>query len=185
MTEASLLFNHVYLFFHSLTSSSLTFNPTPLSSTSHFSTPAMHDNLTVSVGWQKEPGTRGTFTIVWIPLLTLFACVWTATHLNLPRHHELVQLWAWRKQLRRRTYWFIVGVFFPEAVAWCALRQFKEARKLDKFVQNLLHEERVRADDYLLKSLWRRAIRIFLPGRIDKYNKRKDLEVSFLLSSYS
>jgi hypothetical protein len=75
-------------------------------------------------------------------------------------------------------------VFFPEAIAWCALRQFKEARKLDKFVQELLNEERVRADDYLLKSLWRRAIRVFLPGRIDKYNNRKDLEVSFLLSRH-
>lgn len=49
--------------------------------------------------------------------------------------------------------------FFPEAIASCALRHFKKARKLDKFVQNSLYGEGDRRDNLFLGTVWRRIIR--------------------------
>ncbi|KAF2714369.1 hypothetical protein K504DRAFT_509350 [Pleomassaria siparia CBS 279.74] len=99
----------------------------------------MSDNATFT-GWQKEPTTRGTFIIVSVPLACLFTCVWTAVHLNLPKPHE--GDWLCWPQLFRRIKWFTIGVFLPEIIAWCAYRQYREAEKLDNFIQNTRHEKR-------------------------------------------
>ncbi|KAG7041283.1 Major facilitator superfamily domain general substrate transporter protein [Colletotrichum scovillei] len=34
------------------------------------------------VGWVAGPETRGTLTLVWSCVITIFACTWTVLHLN-------------------------------------------------------------------------------------------------------
>lgn len=61
--------------------------------------------------WVPEPGTRGTFSILSVCLVTLGLCVWTAIHLNVSEHEEP----KW-KQLMRKIGWLILGLLSPELV---------------------------------------------------------------------
>ncbi|KHE85479.1 hypothetical protein GE21DRAFT_1348871 [Neurospora crassa] len=85
--------------------------------------------------WVPEPGTRGTFSILSVCLVTLGLCVWTAIHLNVPEHNEP----SW-KQLMRKTGWLVLGLLSPEIVspfiliegqiAYTAYQQYVQARSL-------------------------------------------------------
>ena len=51
------------------------------------------------VTWQESPNGRGTMDIIWSCLFTVFICVWTAVHLNVPAPTETdttVDLWIRR-----------------------------------------------------------------------------------------
>ncbi|KAF1355436.1 hypothetical protein BDV97DRAFT_345548 [Delphinella strobiligena] len=41
-------------------------------------------NLSESAVWHPEPDYRGTFGILSLCLTTMFLCIWTAVHLNIP-----------------------------------------------------------------------------------------------------
>ena len=75
-------------------------------------------------GWQKGPAERGTMTILWSCLTTVFACTWTILHLNVPGYHDGT-LW----KVLRKTKWMAVTVIFPEfifAKAVCELQMAVE-----------------------------------------------------------
>ncbi|EGO57533.1 hypothetical protein NEUTE1DRAFT_129457 [Neurospora tetrasperma FGSC 2508] len=86
--------------------------------------------------WVPEPGTRGTFSILSVCLVTLGLCVWTAIHLNVPEHNEP----GW-KQLMRKTGWLMLSLLSPEIdvptkavpagqVAYTAYQQYGQASLL-------------------------------------------------------
>ncbi|KAK3307678.1 uncharacterized protein B0T15DRAFT_484731 [Chaetomium strumarium] len=77
-------------------------------------------NQEARVGWVAGPNQRGTLTLVYGCLSTIFASTWTVLHLNVPGPHDE---W-WRKALRKAK-WMAVTVLFPEFVfskAVCELR---------------------------------------------------------------
>lgn len=69
------------------------------------------DSADIIVGWAREPGTRGTWGILSSCVLTLFLCVYTAVHPNVPPK------WNFTRDkylyLARSVLW---GLFAPEAV---------------------------------------------------------------------
>ncbi|KAL6717240.1 hypothetical protein ACLMJK_005155 [Lecanora helva] len=84
-----------------------------------------------TVGWQSDPNNRGTFTLVSSCVLTLTICVYSAMHLNVPRHGEST-LWFWMRTLR----WALLGIFGPELVVFKAWKQYLSAKALVKRPQN-------------------------------------------------
>lgn len=62
--------------------------------------------------WVPEPGTRGTFGILSVCLVTLGLCVWTAIHLNVPGYKES----GW-KQVMRKAGWLMLSLLSPKIVS--------------------------------------------------------------------
>ncbi|CZR63518.1 uncharacterized protein PAC_13415 [Phialocephala subalpina] len=74
----------------------------------------------LKVGWQAGPTERGTLTLVYSCLITVFACTWTVLHLNVPGLYD----GPWTKALRKAK-WMAITVLFPEFIlskAICDLR---------------------------------------------------------------
>lgn len=93
-----------------------------------------HYNITNDplVGFTQSPNGRGTLTILFSCLLTLSLCVWSAVHLDLPRHGEGSTQYTWR-YLK----WSLLGVFGPELLIWIAWRQYISARCLTAAVEEV------------------------------------------------
>ncbi|KAK4161343.1 hypothetical protein QBC43DRAFT_217806 [Cladorrhinum sp. PSN259] len=75
----------------------------------------------VKVGWAAGPTRRGTLTLLWGCLSTIFASTWTVLHLNVPHPDE-----PWWVTAGRKVKWMAITVLFPEFIfskAVCELRQ--------------------------------------------------------------
>lgn len=83
-------------------------------------------------GWVSAPNMRGTSSILYSCLLTLFACIYTALHLNVPKSGS-----SFLSLLLSKLRWSLAALFGPELVLYYALTQFLEARKLAKDMRNL------------------------------------------------
>ncbi|KAF2994266.1 hypothetical protein E8E13_002274 [Curvularia kusanoi] len=84
------------------------------------------------VGWQSGSSERGTLTLVYSCLITIFSCTWTVLHLNVPPLGDS----AFRKALRKAK-WMLITALFPEFIfskAICDLRLALE--DLYKFKQH-------------------------------------------------
>lgn len=83
------------------------------------------------VGWQEGPNTRGTLNLVWSCGITIFACTWTVTLLNVPSPDDTTL-----QGLLRRVKWMAINILFPEFIlskAICDLRQaLDELRQFDE-----------------------------------------------------
>ncbi|KAF8856757.1 hypothetical protein BDZ45DRAFT_593776 [Acephala macrosclerotiorum] len=79
--------------------------------------------------WRPESRTRGSFNILSTCLITLVSCVWTAVHLNLPKHEDSndsdsdlplrqrIRRWFTSRQfLWRKCAWVVLGLLTPEMV---------------------------------------------------------------------
>lgn len=85
------------------------------------------------VGWTTEPPERGTLTLVYSCLLTIFACTWTVLHLNVPGPSDS----GWTR-FARKTKWMAITILLPEFVfskAVCELRlALKNLSGFDKMI---------------------------------------------------
>ncbi|PVI00805.1 hypothetical protein DM02DRAFT_671697, partial [Periconia macrospinosa] len=63
------------------------------------------------VGWQNNPGRRGTWDIVWSCATTIFACTWSIQHLNVPGPHD-----GTIRKLLRSCKWMVITILFPEFI---------------------------------------------------------------------
>lgn len=72
---------------------------------------------------------RGTSSILYSCILTLFACVYTALHLNLPKRGA--GFWG---LVREKCIWVFISLIAPELVLYSACSQFIEARSLAEFL---------------------------------------------------
>ena len=109
-----------------------------------YSSPTVEEELSAAAGnltalksgiassWVVGPQFRGTSDILWSCIVTLIACIYTAIHLNVPPAHEGNWHFIWRKAK-----WVALALFAPELVLFCAYRQFSEARKLVKELNEL------------------------------------------------
>ncbi|RWA03595.1 hypothetical protein EKO27_g11510 [Xylaria grammica] len=83
------------------------------------------------VGWQAGPTDRGTLTLVYSCLITIFACTWTVLHLNVPAIND----GPWKLAMRKAK-WMAITVLFPEFIfskAICDLRlALHDLREFDK-----------------------------------------------------
>lgn len=93
------------------------------------------------VGWQAGPTGRGTFTLVYSCLFTIFTSTWTVLHLNIPGPYD----GPWMKTLIKAK-WMAITILMPELIfskAICDLRlalndlrEFDEELK-EKYKDNL------------------------------------------------
>ena len=106
-------------------------------------------NSTQTAHWHSVPTYRGTYNILSACLVTIGLCVWSALHLNVPKHGKASRQW-WRTLK-----WLFVGLFAPELVAWTAFRQHRAARKLYLSMREKLGQEKPAGIGHTLASLLR------------------------------
>ncbi len=80
---------------------------------------------------------RGTSDILYSCLLTLFACVYTALHLNVPKRGS-----GFFSLLLTKLIWSLVALLAPEVVLYYSVGQFIEARRLAKYMNRLYQVQR-------------------------------------------
>lgn len=98
--------------------------PSTLSPTLAVDLPSSSPNPT-RVGWVDEPDDgRGTASILWQCLSTIFLCLVVIPHLNTPP-----KLLSVSQSLRRRINWVIMGFFAPELICVNAVEQYWNARQ--------------------------------------------------------
>ncbi|KAF2242256.1 hypothetical protein BU26DRAFT_584416 [Trematosphaeria pertusa] len=77
-----------------------------------------------TVGWMPEAyHDRGTASLLYSNLITLFLCSWSAVHLNVPADEDsciMIKL--------RKIKWMMVAILAPEFVATAAFRDWRYAR---------------------------------------------------------
>jgi len=85
-------------------------------------------NETVVDGWVPEPTGRGTWSILWSCLATIFVCTWSALHLSVPKRHGPWYL------LTRKLKWMFWATVAPELILYISAQRFIEARDLSKYL---------------------------------------------------
>ena len=85
-------------------------------------------NETLTHGWMPEPQGRGTWSILWSCLATIFICTWSALHLDVPKHHGVWYL------LFRKLGWMLIASTAPEVVLFNTADNFFEARDLSNYL---------------------------------------------------
>ena len=83
-------------------------------------------NDTIIHGWVAEPDGRGTWSVVWSCLATIFICTWSALHLDVPKKNGVLYL------LRRKIGWMLVAILAPEVLSVRAFARYLRARALLK-----------------------------------------------------
>ncbi|KAI5854967.1 hypothetical protein BZA05DRAFT_443592 [Tricharina praecox] len=99
-------------------------------------TSAHHQNLTAGVQvhnhttplgtmtFAKEPGGRGTWSIIFSCTATFAFCVWTAVH------PDTISGLSTRRRILYRTILMVIAAINPEAIAVLSYRQWRSARKI-------------------------------------------------------
>jgi hypothetical protein len=82
-------------------------------------------NTITAPSWVSAPNSRGTSNILYSCLVTLFACIYTAIHLNVPKAHQ-----STARLVLDKVKWVAATLFAPEVVLYIALSQFLEAKQL-------------------------------------------------------
>ena len=98
--------------------------------------PFGNDTVSPPAQWHPEPNFRGTCSVLSSCLLTMFLCVWTAVHLNLPEHKKE------REQTLRKVGWLLLALVAPEVVAWNAFEQRRVVKKLTRDMRKLYRQQR-------------------------------------------
>jgi hypothetical protein len=81
--------------------------------------------------WVLEPQSRGTFSILYSCTFTLFLCIYTAVHLNVPPHEGHIWFYV------RKTKWVMVALLSPEVVLYSAWSQWQHAREFVAEIENM------------------------------------------------
>lgn len=86
-------------------------------------------------GWVPEPQGRGTWSILWSCLSTIFICTWSALHLNVPKHHGRWYLFF------RKIKWMLIAAAAPEVILAMSAQYFFAARDLSIYLVKRGHHE--------------------------------------------
>ena len=92
-------------------------------------------NDTLIHGWTPEPSGRGTWSILWGCLATIFICTWSALHLDVPKRQGRWYLFF------RKIGWMLIAATAPEFAVYKAARNFFEAKDLLKHLHSQGHQE--------------------------------------------
>ncbi|KAK0510559.1 hypothetical protein JMJ35_006991 [Cladonia borealis] len=85
---------------------------------------ASANNKTIIHGWVPEPDGRGTWSIIWSCLVTIFICTWSVLHLDVPKRH------GWWYLRFRKVRWMLLAALVPELILAMAVEDFLQARSL-------------------------------------------------------
>ena len=86
----------------------------------------------VTSGWQTGPPFRGTAEILWSCIITIFACIYTAIHDDIPSRRRPV--WS---MVARKLHWAFTALMCPEVVLLAASRQWRAARQITNKLNKL------------------------------------------------
>ncbi|KAH0537651.1 hypothetical protein FGG08_005564 [Glutinoglossum americanum] len=78
----------------------------------------------LSHGWMPQPQGRGTFSILWSGITTIFLCSWTVLCLNIPEPG--MGRWGF---LGYKLRWQLFAIIFPEVIAGMAAEQWASANQ--------------------------------------------------------
>jgi hypothetical protein len=101
---------------------------------------------TTTTGWNPEPQGRGTLGLVWSCLATIFICVWSTLHPNLPSDSDGASLRMWYQ-----AGYIAIGLLAPEWLAYVALGDLEDVRKIKSRV-NISCPRSIGASSLTLKS---------------------------------
>ncbi|KAK5455078.1 hypothetical protein LTS15_005798 [Exophiala xenobiotica] len=132
------------------------------------------------VSWQESPNERGTMDIVWSCLFTVFICVWTAVHLNVPAPPETdstIDLWL------RRIKWVWHCCLAPEIVMLLAAGQWSFARVCWRETREILaqQDEQLRmetGDIHLAKSCTAPAVSVSGDATPSAGNEAEEIQMT-------
>jgi len=79
-------------------------------------------------GWISEPSGRGTASLLYTCLITIFLCVWSAIHLTIPARHT-----SWAENFIDKMMLAASTIIAPEVVCLCAIRSYF-------YIREALHE---------------------------------------------
>lgn len=89
--------------------------------------------------WMPGPQYRSTMDLITTCVLTLFLCVWTAVHLNIPGAEMRGKTWCRiirPEDFQARLFWILLGLLAPEIVLFVAWKEYIQAciigRKFNK-----------------------------------------------------
>ena len=98
----------------------------PLSLIAFWATNVQAKDETLTHGWRAEPQGRGTWSILWSCLATIFICTWSALHLAVPKRHG-----RWYLVFRKLGAMLLAAVA-PEAFLLNSAYSFFSAREFIK-----------------------------------------------------
>jgi hypothetical protein len=96
---------------------------------------ATNSTQSALVGWSSGSNNRGTLDLVWGCLSTLFVCVWTVLHLDIPH----VRLTKW-KIFERKLAYMAATSFTPEYITATALSDYISAKHSVYAMKAIGHE---------------------------------------------
>lgn len=79
---------------------------------------------TLRYGWQAGQNERGTADIIWSCFSTIFLCLWSMLHLNLPASTD-----GYWTVLARKARWLALGVLAPKLHTVFACGQWSSAKR--------------------------------------------------------
>ena len=82
-------------------------------------------NTTVIHGWQSEANQRGTWSIFWSCLATIFICTWSCVHLDVPKREQ----GEWSRRAFRLL-WMALAVVVPEYFVAESFLKYTKARTI-------------------------------------------------------
>ena len=98
-------------------------------------------NTEIAPSWVQAPDGRGTWSLLYSCVFTLSLCVWTAVHLNLPKHGERDT-----QRFFRKFGWVLLAIFAPELGVFAAFQQISWARRVCSALAEIrLHQEKQEA----------------------------------------
>ncbi|KAK4940505.1 hypothetical protein LTR10_019379 [Elasticomyces elasticus] len=118
-------------------------------------------------GWVPDPNGRGTWQILYSCVFTLFICVYSAIHINIPARGEPKNAQFWRK-----VKWAFIAIFAPEVVLYSAWQQYYIASRFCRDLYNIQLEQ---AGLPAMKpvSWWSKLIRLFFDVRPHEPNRKR------------
>ena len=104
-----------------------------------FVTAAPISNLTASrteiaPPWVANPAGRGTWDILYSCTFTIFLCVYSAIHLNVPPEESKFKFWL------RKTKWVFIAILAPEIVVYTAFEQWMMSKDFLKKVNDFVEK---------------------------------------------
>lgn len=95
--------------------------------------------IEIAPPWVANPSGRGTWDLLYSCTFTIFLCVYTAIHLNVPPQESKFFFWL------RKSKWVLVAIFAPEIVVYTAFEQWMLSRrflkKLNEMVDKSTNDE--------------------------------------------
>ncbi|KAF1848523.1 uncharacterized protein K460DRAFT_238274, partial [Cucurbitaria berberidis CBS 394.84] len=86
-------------------------------------------------GWYSAPNYRSTLEVLWLCLLTVFLCCWSAFHPDISQPNS-----TWVQQYIDRTVGLLIGVIYPEVFLYMAFFERLDARSTMQISSDVLDE---------------------------------------------